>query len=470
MALLENSLLIIGAAMCVLAVLPLAFWSAQSWTMLRRNRVQFRESQQLLRQQILAANAKRVADSQATQAYDNVSSFDSATVPLQEIPVVAKVPKATVVTPVAAGNATEVAVQPDGTWRGFRKFRVEKLVKETATCTSVYLVPVDGQPIASFKAGQHLVMQFQVPGQSKPVIRCYSLSNGPGHPHYRVSVKAIAEGKAGQDPGLVSNFVNSQLQPGDVIDAKAPAGSFFLDLSDARPVVMLAGGIGVTPMISIVNSIQKHSPDRLAILFYGVRNKSDLAFANELHRMKGTCKNFHVVYCFSDPAPDDVQRKDYQVKGHVSIDLIKKLLPHSDCQFFLCGPPAFMQSLGEDLESWGVPEDQINSEAFGPASIAKTRPAASVPTELAGAIEVVFNEASQPVKWDPNCESLLELAESNGVDIDFGCRAGSCGTCAMELLSGEVRYPEDLQVDCEPGQCLTCVARPVGSVKLGAQA
>ena len=117
-----------------------------------------------------------------------------------------------------------------------------------------------------------------------------------------------------------------------------------------------------------------------------------------------------------------------------------------------------------------MPEDQINSEAFGPASIAKTRPAASVPTELAGAIEVVFNEASQPVKWDPNCESLLELAESNGVDIDFGCRAGSCGTCAMELLSGEVRYPEDLQVDCEPGQCLTCVARPVGSVKLGAQA
>ena len=128
-----------------------------------------------------------------------------------------------------------------------------------------------------------------------------------------------------------------------------------------------------------------------------------------------------------------------------------------------------MQSLGEGLESWGVPEDQVKSEAFGPASLAKTRPAVLVP-ESVGAIEVVFNETSQPVTWDPNCESLLELADSNGVDIDFGCRAGSCGTCAMELLSGEVRYPEDLQVDCEPGQCLTCVARPIGSIKLGAQA
>ena len=469
MALLENSLLIIGAAMCVLAVLPLAFWSAQSWTMLRRNRVQFHESQQLLRQQILAANAQRVADNQTMQTHDTVSSSNSATVPLQEIPVVAKVPQATVVTPVAAGNASEVTVQPDGRWRGFRKFRVEKLVKETAACTSVYLVPVDGKSIASFKAGQHLAMRFHIPGQPKPVIRCYSLSNGPGKPYYRISVKAIAEGKAGQAPGLVSNFVNSQLQQGDVIGAKAPAGSFFLDLSDSRPVVMLAGGIGVTPMISIVNSIQNHSPDRLAILFYGVRNKSDLAFANELQGMKGACKNFHVVYCFSDPSPEDVHRQDYQVKGHVSVDLIKQLLPHSDCQFFLCGPPAFMQSLGEGLESWGVPEDQVKSEAFGPASLAKTRPAVLVP-ESVGAIEIAFNETNQPVTWDPNCESLLELAESNGVDIDFGCRAGSCGTCAMELLSGEVRYPEDLQVDCEPGQCLTCVARPIGSIKLGAQA
>ena len=125
MALLENSLLIIGAAMCVLAVLPLAFWSAQSWTMLRRNRVQFHESQQLLRQQILAANAQRVGDNQTMQTHDTVSSSNSATVPLQEIPVVAKVPQATVVTPVADGNATEGTEQPDGGGEAFASFALK---------------------------------------------------------------------------------------------------------------------------------------------------------------------------------------------------------------------------------------------------------------------------------------------------------------------------------------------------------
>ena len=224
----------------------------------------------------------------------------------------------------------------------------------------------------------------------------------------------------------------------------------------------------MTLMLSIIDSVLKQSPDRPMILLYGVRNKSELAFDGELRRMKKFSKNFHVVYCFSAPGADEVKGKDYQVEGYVSIDLIKQLLPKKDCQYFLCGPPAFMQSLNEGLESWGVPDCQVHSEAFGPSSICKARPPASIP-ECAGAIEVAFKAANQTVTWDPNCESLLELAESNGVNIDFGCRAGSCGTCATELLSGKIRYPEDLQVDCEPGQCLTCVARPDGSIKLGAQ-
>ena len=468
MALLENSLLIIGVAMCVLAVLPLAFWSAQSWTTLKHNRTQFRESQRLLHQQILAANAQRDASNLAAQAPAVAPATKPADVPVQAQPAPAKVSQTTAADQVAAEKSAEVTVQPDGTWRGYRKFRVEKLVEETSKCKSVYLVPVDGKPIASFKAGQHLAMRFQVPGQPKPVIRCYSLSDGPGKSHYRITVKAIVASQTGQAPGLISNFVNDQLKQGDVIESKAPAGSCCLDLCDPRPVVMLAGGIGVTPMISIIDSVQKHSPDRPTLLLYGVRNKSDLAFVNELKRMEQASENFHVVYCFSAPGSEDVHGADYQVKGHVSIDLLKQLLPHSDCRFYLCGPPAFMQSLSEGLESWGVPESQVHSEAFGPASICKARPEASAPRP-AGSIEVAFEEANQTVKWDPNCESLLELAESNGVEIDFGCRAGSCGTCATELLSGEIRYPEDLQVDCEPGQCLTCVARPIGSIKLGAQ-
>ena len=458
MALLENSLLIIGIAMCVLALLPLAFWSAQSWTTLRHNRLQFRESQRLLRQQILTANTQRSKTPKARRP-DDINAVASQTMPEAASPV----PQPTVVNKVVPAKNNEPTVLADGTWKGFRKFRVKKLVKETRTCTSVYLEPVDKKPIALYRPGQHLTLRIQIPGQPKPIVRCYSLSDGPGKPCYRITVKAIAA----EQLGLVSNFINDHLQQGDVIESKAPAGSFCLDLNDSRPVVMLAGGIGVTPMISMIDSIQNHSPNRLAILLYGVRDKSELAFVDELSRMKATNKNLHVVYCVSAPSPEVGQDKGYQVEGRVSIDLIKQLLPHNDCQFYLCGPAAFMKSLDEGLKAWGVPDDRVHSEAFGPSSISKPRSAPLAP-EFAGAIEVAFAQSNQTVKWDPKCESLLELAESNGIDIDFGCRAGSCGTCATELLAGDVRYPEDLQVDSGPGQCLACVACPVGSIKLGA--
>ena len=473
MALLENSLLIIGVAMCVLALLPLAFWSAQSWTTLRHNRMQFLESQRLLRQQILAANARRKsansadikeAASQETQA----AAPELLAVRVQQKPAAPKAPQVIAVDQAAVTKNSEVTVLADGTWKKFRKFRVQKLVKETPTCTSVYLEPVDEKPIASFRAGQHLTMRFQIAGQPKPVIRCYSLSDGPGKPYYRITVKAIEAGEASQDRGLISSFVNERLQPGDVIESKAPAGSFCLDLNDSRPVVMLAGGVGITPMISMIDSIQNHSPGRLTILIYGVRNKSELAFVDELRRVKEASKNVYVVYCVSVPGPEDIQGKRGHVEGRVSIDLVKQLLPHNDCQFYLCGPPTFMKSLSDGLESWGVPGDRVHSEAFGPSSISKSQPTQSVP-EVAGAIEVAFALTNQTVSWNPECDSLLELAESNGINLDFGCRAGSCGTCATELLAGDVRYPEDLQVDCELGQCLTCVARPVRSIKLGAQ-
>lgn len=464
MELLENSLEIIGIAMCVLALLPLAFWAAQSWSTLRHNQLQFRGSQELLRQQILAANDFRLTKRADDPSAEAMTHSESSVAQSQEASIVeaSDFPEST-----KSGDESDPQIQADGTWRGFRKFRVEQLVKETASCTSVYLSPVDGKPIASFEAGQHLPLRFSIPGQSKPVIRCYSLSDGPGKACYRISVKAMPAHQAGHDPGLVSNFVNEQLKEGDVIESKAPSGSFFLDLDDSRPVILLAGGIGVTPMVSMIDSLQANSPDRLTILFYGVRNKADHAFTDDLSQIKESSENLHVLNCYSKPQAEDVQGKDFHVKGFVSTDLIKRLMPNPDCQFYLCGPPAFMKSLSEGLEAWGVPANQVHSEAFGPASINKPRPTASIPA-VAGAVEVAFDQTGQTVAWNPKCESLLELAESNGVEIDFGCRAGSCGTCTTALLAGEVQYPEGIKVDCEPGECLTCVARPAGSIKLGA--
>ena len=446
---------IFGFALCVMAMLPLALWTAQSWLALKYNRAQFRGSQELLRQQILAANQAPVAETPVgAEASLSNSSRDVAN-------------DSALADVAAAKPGLNVEVQADGSWQGFRKFRVSKLVKETSTCTSVYLSPVDGLPIASFRAGQHLPLRFQIPGRSKRVIRCYSLSDGPGKLQYRISVKAMPADQDGHEPGLVSNFINSQLRQGDIVESKSPSGSFYVDLEDSRPAILLAGGIGITPIFSMLDSIQRNSPDRPTVVFYGVRNKSEHAFGDELKRIAEANDNIHLVNCYSNPLAGDVQGTDYHVKGFVSIDLIKRLMPKPDCQFYLCGPPSFMKSLGNGLKEWGVPDSQVHSEAFGPASIASSPTAASIPA-AAGAVEVVFDQTGKTVAWAPEHESLLALAEANGVEIDFGCRAGSCGTCSTVLAAGEVEYPENLQVACEPGQCLPCVARPAGSIKLGA--
>ena len=467
MVLLEHSLQVVGIAMCVLALLPLAFWSAQSWATLRHNRLQFRESQELLRQQILAANNLRTPIRSGGQTSESDAVAKSSSDLMRQAPVAAIALPPSTTTRLNEKSKTNPKPQADGRWLGFRKFRVEKLVKETASCTSVYLAPLDGQPIASFKAGQHLPLRFQIPGQPKPVIRCYSLSAGSGHAQYRISVKAIPAADSNHGPGLVSTFINSKLKEGDVIESKAPSGSFCLDAKDSRPVVLLAGGIGITPMLSMLESIRAHSPNRPTILFYGVSNKTEHAFADDLRQFTRASPNTHVVNCYSNPQPEDVQGVDFHVKGYVSLELIKRVVSKPNCQFYLCGPPAFMKSLSEGLEAWGVPADQVHSEAFGPASINKAQSTVTS-SAVAGTVEVAFEQSEQTVTWNPECESLLELAESSGIKIDSGCRAGSCGTCSTALLAGEVQYPEGTPVDCEPGQCLTCVARPISSIKLGA--
>lgn len=355
-----------------------------------------------------------------------------------------------------------------GHWNGYRTFRVSRLVQETNVCSSVYLQAEDGKPIVSFQPGQHLTLKLAIAGEPKPVVRCYSLSDRPAQDFYRITVKSTSATAPGP-VGRVSNFINKSLTENDRIEIKAPSGHFVLDEESNDPIVLLAGGIGITPMMSMVNHLIATRSERMILLVYGAKNTADHTFKKTLQRLSRNNANLHIVNCYSQPGPDDVEGEDYLVKGFASVDLLKNVLPNNQCQFYLCGPPAFMESLHAGLMEWGVPDRRIFFEAFGPASVGRSRTTPSLPVssdELGASVR--FRKSNISVQWDSSHQSLLELADSSDAYIDSGCRAGSCGTCQTGLLKGKVTYPENHAIDCPPGMCLACIARPDGPIELDA--
>jgi hypothetical protein len=355
-------------------------------------------------------------------------------------------------------------------WNGYRKFVVARKAPECGDVCSFYLAPHDGKPLPPFHPGQYLTFQLNIPGQPKPLIRCYSLSDAPTHPdRYRVTIKRVPRppDKPDVPPGLSSNFFHDHIKEGDILDVKAPGGHFFLDLTTAAPVVLIAGGVGLTPILSMLNAIIESGQRREVWFFYGVRNRAEHIQREHLVKLMADHPEIQFHVCYSNPTPEDQAGQDYRHAARVSVDLFKKLLPSNNYHFYICGPPPMMSSLTQGLKEWGVPEASVHFEAFGPASVKKTAPPA--PVAPAGqTFAINFARSGKTVAWDGKAASLLDLAEASGVKIDSGCRAGNCGTCLVAMKSGEITYLHEPGFTCETGSCLTCCAVPKSDLALDA--
>jgi ferredoxin-NADP reductase len=359
-------------------------------------------------------------------------------------------------------------------WNGFRKFEIKKKQVEGGGICSFYFSPHDKKDLPPFAPGQYLTFQLNIPGQKKQVIRCYSLSDSPTHPdYYRCSIKAVPPPRDNPDapPGLSSNFFHDSINEGDIIDIKAPGGHFFLDTTKHTPIVLIGGGIGLTPVLSMLNMIVESGSTREVWFFYGVRNSKEQVMKEHLERLAAENSNVHMCVCYSKPGDDDVEGRDYQYAERVGVDLFKRLLPSNNYDFYMCGPPPMMGTVVPALEEWGVPEKQIHFEAFGPATVKKTPKAAEIiaeSKESGAAIEVVFAKSGVTAAWNADAGTLLDFAEENDVTIDFGCRAGNCGTCITAVKSGEVEYEIEPGAAPEDGSCLTCCAVPKTNITLDA--
>jgi ferredoxin len=185
---------------------------------------------------------------------------------------------------------------------------------------------------------------------------------------------------------------------------------------------------------------------------------------SHLETIARTHANVRLRVFYSRPARA-MDGSDIEV-GHIDLDAMKRLLPSNAYDFYVCGPPAMMDSVVQGLQAWGVPTDRVHTEAFGPATV---KQAVGGPTAQPDCgFDVTFERSGVTAQWS-RCDSpLLELAEEHSVAIDFGCRAGSCGTCVTRLLSGSVRYLHQPNAPLEAGEILPCIAVPVEPISLDA--
>ncbi len=349
-------------------------------------------------------------------------------------------------------RAAELATQ----WRALK---VTKIVEESASIRSFHLQPSDGAGLLPHVAGQHLPIRISVPGVDKPVIRTYTLSVAPSDGLYRISVKR---------DGAVSQHLHDHICVGDTIEARAPAGSFTIDAGATRPAVLLAGGVGITPMLAMLRHVVyeglRKQRIRPIFLFQAARSRQERPFDREIAELVNAARGaVRLIRVLSD-ANGVEEGVDYDAIGRIDMSLLSRHLPFNDYDFYLCGPPQFTQSLYDGLRGYNIADGRIHAEAFGPSSLKRTpdawvRPPPRRPPSTKP-VPVAFMGSLKEARWTPEAGTLLELAEARGLSPEFSCREGSCGTCRTKLTKGAVTYIKEPTAAIAEGEVLLCCSVP----------
>ena len=301
------------------------------------------------------------------------------------------------------------------------------------------------------RPGQFLTFNWMVGGQLIP--RSYSICSSPLQKGYlEITVKRA-------EAGCVSRFLNQDVQLGLAVEAHGPSGRFCFDELQHKKIVLIAGGSGITPMMSMLRYIDDLGLATEVTLLYFVRTPRDIIFANELAQLRVSIRNFHYVVITSQPDPGWAGPT-----GHLSRELLEAQIssPQSST-FFLCGPKGLMETARNILHLMGVQDAQILRESFGGKAPA---PGPAEAHRTTGTLEFARSRRSCPIS---DGRTLLETAESGGVSIPSSCRQGQCGTCAVRLLRGEIQMESEDGLSPElkaQGYILACVARGEGDVVL----
>lgn len=261
----------------------------------------------------------------------------------------------------------EETVSQSGGWNDFRDFTVAKKVNESEVITSFYLQPKDGKGIPTFTPGQYISIRVKIAGEEYTYIRQYSLSDSPEKEYYRISVKKETSSSEHIPNGKVSTYLHDSIQEGDTLEVTAPAGDFVLDVESTEPVVFLSGGVGITPMISMLNTIATQQPNRKVTFIHAAINGTTHAMHEHVKELSNQSENIEYYLCYEKPTEKDLLNKEYTKEGYMDLPWIDSIVKDKNASFYFCGPIPFMKTVNNTLKELGISSDKIYFEFFGPA-------------------------------------------------------------------------------------------------------
>jgi ferredoxin-NADP reductase/MOSC domain-containing protein YiiM len=359
----------------------------------------------------------------------------------------------------SAGNTglTAAAGSPPPAWAGFRSLEVTATHDESPTVRSVTLADPDGVPLPPWRPGQSVAVRISGDDTRQALIRNYSLSNWAGAGDYRIGVKREKHGAA-------SNYIHSRVRVGDTLQVAAPRGTFFLTEAET-PVILMSAGVGVTPVLSMLNTLAATESPRQVWWLHAARDRSQHPFAAESRALLDQLSNGHTRVFYSRPEPAEQLPANTEY-GRLSAAVIAQLGLPCAGDVYLCGPARFMDDVSAGLVELGFGHAQIHTETFGAtAAITPGIAAAAVPPHLPlgppgpGPL-VQFARSGITAPWGLPATTLLEFAEECDVPVRWACRTGVCHNCETAMISGTVDYTLEPLEPPALGNILLCCARP----------